>query len=191
MHEDSARFPHRTTRRAPKPLGKVALEELALAYVARFATSAGKLTAYLNRKLRERGWDGEEQPDVAAIVGRFVGLGYVDDATFARAKAGGLLRRGYGERRVDQALTAAGIAEEQRLNARGSVREQRQAALIMVRKRRFGPFGRDGLPDPALREKQVAALLRAGHPLASARDLINAATIADAESWADYDEDDE
>lgn len=169
---------------------------MALAYVARFATSAGKLTAYLNRKLRERGWDGEEGPDVAGpdvagIVNRFVALGYVDDATFARAKAGGLLRRGYGERRVDQALTAAGIAEDERHNARGSERERRQAALIMVRKRRFGPFGREGLPDPAQREKQIAALLRAGHPLASARVLINAATITDAENWADYDDNDE
>lgn len=164
---------------------------MALAYVARFATSAGKLTAYLNRKLRERGWDGEEGPDVAAIVGRFVALGYVDDATFARAKAGGLLRRGYGERRVDQALTAAGIAEDDRQNARGSERDRRQAALIMARKRRFGPFGRDGLPDPAHREKQIAALLRAGHPLASARVLVNAATITDAENWADYDDDTE
>lgn len=164
---------------------------MALAYVARFATSAGKLTAYLNRKLRERGWDGEEGPDVADIVNRFVGLGYVDDATFARAKAGGLLRRGYGERRVDQELTAAGISEDERQNARGSERERRQSALIMVRKRRFGPFGREGLPDPAQREKQIAALLRAGHPLASARVLVNAATITDAENWADYDNDDE
>ena len=191
MEPDSERFSDRTRRKPPKPLGKVALDELALAYVARFATSAGKLTAYLNRKLRERGWDGEAEPDVAAIVSRFVALGYVNDAMFARAKAGGLLRRGYGERRVDQALTAAGIAEEERQNARGSVRDQRQAALIMARKRRFGPFGRDGLPDPSRREKQIAALLRAGHPLASARVLINAATISDAENWADYDEDEE
>ena len=45
--------------RAPKPLDAPRLEELALAYVARFATSAAKLETYLRRKLRERGWEGE------------------------------------------------------------------------------------------------------------------------------------
>ena len=33
-----------------------ALDRLALRYVEKFATSTGKLTQYLQRKLRERGW---------------------------------------------------------------------------------------------------------------------------------------
>src|SRR5690606_37160311 len=89
-------------RRAPRPLDGTRLEELALAYVARFATSAAKLERYLIRKLRERGWEGESPPDVAAIVSRHTELGYIDDDAYARSKAGGLLRRGYGPRRVRQ-----------------------------------------------------------------------------------------
>ena len=42
----------RRERRPPKPLDAVRMEELALAYVARFATSAAKVKTYLNRKLR-------------------------------------------------------------------------------------------------------------------------------------------
>ena len=185
MYADS---PKRSVRKVPRPLDKAMLDELALAYVARFATSAGKLAAYLRRKLRERGWEGEGEPDPAAIVARFVALGYIDDAGYARAKSGSLLRRGYGERRVAQALTAAGIGEEDRDEARASEREQRRAALIMARKRRFGPFGQP-VSDPAQREKQVAALLRAGHPLASARVLVNAESIEVAENWADEGDD--
>src|SRR5688572_29571283 len=98
-------------RREPKPLDAARLDELALTYVARFATSAAKLERYLKRKLRERGWDGEREPDLPALVGRYVELGYVDDETFARAKTGSLLRRGYGARRVREALGAAGIDE--------------------------------------------------------------------------------
>ena len=191
MYEES---PNSGGRKAPRPLDKATLNELALTYVARFATSAGKLTAYLRRKLRERGWSGEGEPDIAALIGRFVDLGYVDDAGYARAKAGSLLRRGYGEKRVEQALTAAGIAEQNRASARGSEREKRAAALLLARKRRFGPFSRqaagDERLDPALREKQVAAMLRAGHPLATARVLVNAPTVEAAESWADVDDDD-
>src|SRR4051794_41115209 len=91
-----------TERRAPlhRPLDGRRLEELALAYAARFATTRGKLTTYLHRKLRERGWAGEGEADVAGIVARFAEAGYVDDAAFARARTGGLLRRGYGARRI-------------------------------------------------------------------------------------------
>ena len=171
------------TRRNPRPLDAPRLEELVLAYVARFATSAAKLDGYLRRKLRERGWDGEGAAPVAEIVARFVAAGYIDDAVFARARTGSLLRRGYGVRRIGQALDAAGIAEDVRAEVRAAPAEQRRAALALARKRRIGPFGPGGA-DRAVREKQLAAMLRAGHPLDSARELVNAPSIAAAERWA-------
>lgn len=171
--------------RVPKPLDRARMEEMALAYVARFATSAGKLGDYLRRKLRERGWEGDVAPDIPALVARFVEIGYVDDATFARAKAQGLLRRGYGSRRIDQALGAAGIAEPLREESRGNEAERRRAALVMARKRRFGPFGLAATTDRALREKQVAAMLRAGHPLDHARAVVNADSERALEEWVD------
>lgn len=174
--------------RKPRPLDALRLEELALAYVARFATSAAKLEAYLRRKLRERGWDGEGDVPLAGLVERFVAAGYVDDAVYARARTGSLLRRGYGARRVAQALDAAGIGEEARAAARVSCGAERRAALALAQKRRFGPFG-TGLPDRPMREKQLAAMLRAGHPLDSARELVNAADVAAALEWAEQGDD--
>lgn len=179
----------RRERRKPRPLDPAKLEELALAYVARFATSAAKLERYLVRKLRERGWDGEYEPDLAALVGRYVSLGYVDDAAYARAKGGSLLRRGYGPRRVRQALAEAGIDEETRDETRAGAAAERHAALALARKRGFGPFGK-APPDRALREKQLAAMLRAGHPLDSAREMVDAASEAAAEEWAACDDED-
>lgn len=165
------------------------LEELALAYVARFAVPAAKLSAYLSRKLRERGWDGEGEAPVAALVDRFVRAGYVDDAAYARAKSGSLLRRGYGARRIAQALGAAGIAAELREEVRAGAADERRAALALARKRGFGPFGA-ARPDRAQREKQLAAMLRAGHPLDFARELVDAADVTAAETWADAAEND-
>ncbi|HOB13654.1 MAG TPA: RecX family transcriptional regulator [Novosphingobium sp.] len=177
-------------KRAPRPLDAARLEELALAYVARFATSAAKLEGYLLRKLRERGWEGEGEAPVRALVARFVASGYVDDLAYARAKSGSLLRRGYGQRRIGQALHAAGIDEDVREEVRAGEGAERRAALACAQKRGFGPFGRD-LPDRALKEKQIAALLRAGHRLDSARELVNAANEAVAIEWAgQIDEDD-
>jgi regulatory protein len=178
-------------KRTPRPLDAPRLEELALGYVARFATSATKLEAYLSRKIRERGWADEEiavSQVVSALVERFVRNGYVDDAAFARARSGSLLRRGYGQRRIAQALGAAGISEEVRDEVKAGKAAQRRAALALASKRRFGPFGLEP-PDRAVREKQLAAMLRAGHPLDIARELVEAKSIEAAETWAAQEDD--
>ena len=176
-------------RKPPTPLDAARLEELALAYVARFATSAGRLETYCHRKLRERGHagvvDGTPPPDVRALVKRFVDNNFVDDAGFARAKAGGLLRRGYGARRVGQALRADGIDEETREAVAPGETERREAAAVYARRRRFGPYARERpvAADHRAREKQLAALLRAGHDAAHARHVLAAASPAELEEW--------
>lgn len=174
----------RDKSRIPRPLGPARLEELALAYVARFATSAAKLEAYLRRKLAERGWEGDGEPPVVAIVARFVAAGYVDDRAYARMKAGSLLRRGFGARRIDQALGAAGIEADLRAEVRAGKGDLRRAALDFARRRRLGPFAGDA-PDRPTCEKHLAALLRAGHRLDMARDLVNSSSIEAAEEWAE------
>ena len=188
MSDTSSRTVRR--KRAPKPLDSARLEELALAYVARFSTTAARLDRYLRRKLRERGWSGEGEPSIATLVERYVELGYIDDEAFARARSGNLLRRGYGERRVRQVLGEAGVAEDVRDRVRPVEVETRRAALALARRRRFGPFGAHALDKP-LREKQIAAMLRAGHPLDSARQIVDAASTAEAEEWAAEADDDE
>ena len=171
------------SRRVPKPLDRARLADLALAYVARFATSSAKLERYLKRKLRERGWEGEGEPDPAALVARYVELGYIDDVAFARARGGSLLRRGYGPRRIGQALAEAGIDAAIREDVHPDEATARGAALAYARKRRLGPFGASP-EDWAAREKQIASMLRAGHSLDNARELVEAATIELAEQWA-------
>jgi regulatory protein len=170
-------------RRPSRPLDAARLEELALAYVARFATTAVRLERYLGRKLRERGWDDAHEPDLAALVGRLAALGYIDDAAFAQSRSRSLLRRGYGPRRVHHALGEAGIASEVREAVRPGEAAARHAALALARKRGFGPFGRDR-PDRQQRERQLAAMLRAGHSLDSAREMVDAASEQAAEQWA-------
>lgn len=154
--------------RARPPLDRAALERLALRYVERFATSRGKLLDYLARKIRERG--AAETIDIEALADRFVALGYVDDAAFAEARAASLARRGYGARRVTQALHAARIDA----GTSAAILEEaspRDAALAFARRRRIGPFARN-VADAALAEKQVAAMVRAGHPYRLARTIV-------------------
>lgn len=156
------------------PLDAARLETLALNYAARYATSRAKLSAYLARKLRERGWDGPSPPDLAGLVERLADYRYVDDSAFAAAKSGSLLRRGYGPRRIGQALQAAGIQADDRDTALDDARTGAWAAAeSFARKRRIGPFARDPA-DREQRQKQIAAFLRAGHSMALAMVWVNA-----------------
>lgn len=162
-------------RRPPKPLDPKTLETFALRYVERFATTEGKLIDYLTRKLRERGWVGEGPPDPRGLAGRMVELGYIDDRAYAEAKAASLARRGMGARRVAQALHAARVgAEDHEAIAPQVAEAAREAALAFARRRRIGPFG-DGEADRAVREKQFAAMMRAGHPTNLSRRIVSAA----------------
>ncbi len=153
----------RRPRKPRPPLDEARLNELMLAYVARFATSRAKLAAYLARKIRERGWDGSGEPPVEALVAKSVRLGFVDDAAYALGKARALGARGYGARRLGQSLRAAGIADTDGEEARTYARaEAAEAALRFARRRRFGPYASIP-PAEQLRKKQLAAMLRAGH----------------------------
>ncbi|QZD96261.1 regulatory protein RecX [Qipengyuania gelatinilytica] len=179
----------RRTRRPSKPLDRTRLNDLALHYVARFATSTGKLRSYLQRKLRERGWEDDAQPDIEALVERFAEKGYVDDEAYARSKANGLLSRGYGARRVEQTLRAAGIEEQLRSDTAPEEAEARQAIVALAKRRRFGPFAaarHDETVEEAhkRREKQLAAMIRAGHSFEHARRVSEAPSIEDLENWA-------
>ncbi|HJQ17688.1 MAG TPA: RecX family transcriptional regulator [Allosphingosinicella sp.] len=159
----------------PRALDAEALERLALFYVGRYATTRARLRDYLKRKIGERGWTGDESPDPDPLVERLARLGYVDDAAFASARAASLARRGYGERRLTQALAAAGVrgeeAEAAREQARGDALE---SALRFAQRRQLGPFAPATL-DRARREKAFAAMIRAGHPLDVIRKVLDSA----------------
>lgn len=165
---------HDRGRSVKPPLDARGLEQAALFYAGRYATTRAKLAAYLVRKLRERGWEDGGAPQVEALVERMAELGYVDDKAFATARAGALTRRGYGARRVGQALRAAGIGEEDSVEAREMAEEGAfDAALRFAERRKIGPFAAAEADRPA-RDKAYAAMLRAGHPPGIVRRIVNA-----------------
>lgn len=165
---------HERNKGPRPPLDPEALERLALFYVGRFATTKAKLATYLGRKIRERGWDGERPPAVDDLVARLAGLGYIDDSAFATARAASLQRRGYGERRVNQALYAAGITDDDATAARVQLEDGAWgAAMRFAQRKRLGPYAAE-LPDPPARQKAFAAMMRAGHPMNMVRRLLGA-----------------
>lgn len=173
-HDDAARKgrasgPRKAPRSPPRPLDDARLQALALHYVARYATTRARLMAYLARKLKARGWEGAAPPDLAGIAARMASLGYVDDAAWASMKAREMTTRGLGPRRVAQALHAAGVAPPAE-----SFDNPLAAALRHAEKKRLGPFARHPATDPASRRRALAAMLRAGHAMDIARQVLAA-----------------
>lgn len=199
--EDSGRkYPER--KRPKPPLDERALRDLALHYAARFATTGARLEGYLARKLKERGVaedaDGRiAQIDIPALVARLVELGYVDDEAYARMRARDLGARGYGGRRIEQTLWAAGVDEAIRQTHTPGEAASRRAAALMAQKKRLGPWGVTGAAgdDPLARrkahEKAVAAMLRAGHDYAHVKYILGANSVGDIEQWLDEAADEE
>jgi len=83
--------------------------------------------------------------------------------------------RGYGARRVEEELRAAGIAQSDREQADAQTRRDAwSAADRFARRKRLGPYAVGPL-DPRQREKAIGAFLRAGHDYALARRWVDAA----------------
>jgi regulatory protein len=167
-------------RRLPPPLDEAKLQELALRYVGRYATTRAKLRGFLLRKLRERGWNGERDPDLEALAERFAELGYVDDAAYAVSKSRALSFRGYGKRRLVEKLKVAGVAADDSKEAIAAAEADAvKAALRYAERRKIGPFASEA-PDRPGREKAIAAMVRAGHSFGLARAVANLAPGADS-----------
>ncbi len=157
--------------RSLPPLDASALDRLALRYVERYATTRAKLASYLARKIRARGWDGDPA-DPHALAERMAALGYIDDLGFGEARAAALARRGLGRHRVTGALLQAGLTRDDAETLAPAIAARAlDAALAFARRRRIGPFGTE-IADRERRQKQLSAMIRAGHDMALARAIV-------------------
>lgn len=167
----------------PAKITPAYLENAALHYLERFASSSANLRRVLMRKVDRsvRHWGGERAdhaPAVEAVIAKLTGLGYLDDTAYAEIKARGLSRQGKGARAIRATLAAKGIPTDLAEGALARLAEddaepELAAAIRLARKRRLGPFrtkDRD-----AMRQKDLAALARAGFDFDTARRVIEAA----------------
>lgn len=170
----------RDPKRDPKPAGaaptQASLHEAALRHLSRFATTEMGLVRVLDRRVqrwaRAAGAEGGETTEpaaaareaVRAVARALVVAGAIDDAAFAQARAGRLARAGRSRRATTAYLAGKGVAAATAVAALPSEAEEVAAALAYARRRRIGPFRLGGDADPAVRQKEMAAMGRAGFP---------------------------
>ncbi len=122
--------------------------------------------------------EAEARRWIDEIAGKFTSLGLLDDDTFARARAGSLLRRGKPRRVIRSSLVAKGVEPAKADEAVAGLSDHaddpdRDAAMAFARRKRLGPWGR-GDGDPERRRKELAAFARAGFSYQLARSVLDA-----------------
>lgn len=168
--------------KAPARITPSYLENAALHYLERFASSSANLRRVLLRKVDRSlaHWGGEREavmPWVEATVEKLARLGYLDDSAYAETKARALHRQGKGSRTIRATLAAKGVAADLAGRALAVLAEEvaepdLAAAVRLAKKRRLGPFRPSGRAE--MRHKDLAALARAGFDFDTARRVVEA-----------------
>ena len=181
----------------PSKISPSYLENAAMHYLERFASSSRNLRRVLMRKVDRSlaHWGGERETcsaQVDAVIAKLAGLGYLNDAAYAEMKTRALHRQGKGSRTIRATLAAKGIDtatfEKPISAAKGIDAEMAATALVslaeeveepdlaaaikLAKKRRLGPF-RPGAREE-FRNKDLATLARAGFDFDTARRVIEA-----------------
>lgn len=189
---DEGRPSARRGRRVPRRVTAQYLENAALHYLERFASSSANLRRILMRKVTRsaeiHGTDraaGERLVD--DIVARYLRAGLLDDRAYAAQQAASLQRRGTSRYGIRGRLAGKGVEAElidtalERLAEGGG--GDLAAACALARRRRLGPY-RTAADRAAHRSKDLAALARAGFSLEMARRVLAASDIAALEALA-------
>ena len=153
-----------------------------LAYLDRYGGPRARVLRTLKRRARRKELEGEEAAEmVAAAMAKLDALEVMDDRAFAAGKASALRRKGTSRRAAMAKLLNTGldrdIAEEalSQLDSEAEAPEEaeRTAAFRYAQRRRFGPFRFDPEKRAKRRIKDIAAMARAGFPLALAISVLD------------------
>lgn len=175
--------------RPPTRMTATSLENAALFYLSRYASSSGNLRRVLMRKIaRSAAYHGDDpaalKPAVEALIARHCGTGAVNDALYAESQTRALRRRGGSTRAIVQKLNAKGVPAEIVAETAATLAEEGDgdldAAYRFARRRRLGPFRSGSRAEN--RQRDMAALGRAGFEYQVAATIVDAEDIESLEA---------
>jgi len=170
----------------PKPVNaereKAGFLRAALYYIDRYGGPRARVLRALERRARRRKLDeATAAPLIADAMARVDELGIVDDAAFAASKARGLRQRGTSKRAAIAKMRAAGLDAEtaaaalEEQDAEAGEEAERMAAERYAERRRLGPWRLDPEKRAERRDRDVAAMARAGFPVGLSIQVIDGA----------------
>ena len=159
------------------------LKGVALNYLDRFAATRARLRQVMMRKIRAsaRAHGDDPAPMLAALeetIQWLEGLGFISDQAYADSKARSLAARGTSRAHILANLASKGVAAEA---ARAAVdhlcaeyeEPELEAAWRYARRRRIGPYRGETDMRAECRDKDLAAMARAGFAGRIARQVID------------------
>lgn len=156
----------------PKAPDAAYLERAALYYLERFAASSGHLEKVLRRKIQRRCKLRAEEPEpyyknILPLIERYQASGLLDDARFAQAKVSSMRRKGLSKRMIAVKLAQKGVGRDTAAEQiAADETTELEAAKNLVRRKKLGQ-------NPEKRDKDLAALARAGFPFSIAKQALD------------------
>ena len=182
----------RKGKKVPPPVTPDSLQSAALRYLGRYASSTHNLREVLRRRVMRAARHHDIDPAAAekmisTIVAKLDRAGLLDDAAYAETRARSLHRAGASRRRIAAQLRRKGVAKSDIAAAMAALQQDVApndedadidylAAIRYARRRRFGPY-RDAAKRSARRDKDLAAMARAGFSLDLARAVVDAEDV--------------
>ncbi len=172
----------------PRPVTPERLHNAAIAYMGRFSTTAENLRRVLARRIA-KAEDLEPEAKTAlkahidTLIEKYQTLGYLNDTAYVEGKVASLRRAGTSKRTISQKLRFKGASAEDIetvLEAEDDGTSDSNAAWIFARRKKLGPYrGEETRRD--FRQKDMAAMGRAGFDYQTARSVIDAPEKHDKE----------
>ncbi len=180
----------RRGKKPPKKITEKYLYNSGLAYLQRFPTSTPHFRRIMGRKIdRSCNYHKDQSREVCSAflettIATFTRMGLLDDAAYVQGMVNSLRRRGLSRQGILSKLQQKGLGHEAVLQAlqtcdedRGDVPADLAAALLLMRRKKLGPFRKA----EADRNKELASLARAGFDFDTAQKALNL-SLEDAEN---------
>ncbi len=173
-------------KRPAKKITPQRLKNIGIYYLKRFESSVENLRSVLQKRVNQY---AKENPDfnkqeayqwVEDVLTEFEKLHYLDDKRFTEIKVRGYLSAGKPARYIQNKLREKGIANaqiEDMLDDFGY--NPQEMALKLAKRKKIGPFRPDEESRKQNRQKDMAALIRAGFDYDVVSEIMGADFIAD------------
>ena len=161
-----------TPRKKPRRLEPKHLKDIALDYLAKFASSSAKLKQVMKRKIERSARAHEDDPapllsEMDRLMVDLIAKGILNDATFAEMMTRSIARRGGSQRKIESSLAAKGVSRADTAQAMEKLHAdapdaELAAAVAFAKRRRLGVFRAKTDDSPERRRKDLGSMARAG-----------------------------
>jgi regulatory protein len=168
-------------QKRPRKVSPRYLENASLHYLKRYAATSSQLKRVLLRKvdksLKFHGGDRVEALGwIDTLIAKLIQNGLLNDEAYAGMKAHSLRASGRSSRMIAQKLRMKGVSADlvtKKLADATAELSEEEAAKIWARKKRLGPFRTKPQTREENRQRDLAALARAGFSFGIAKKIID------------------